>query len=462
MCPKYKKTWRRIAWFGLVLLALLVLLTVVLVGPWPAWGREGTPDEYRQSVGELEPTGDAPLVRAPLQAGRAWRSITPSSRLPLCGRRERGGERATGVATDLHVKALALSNGQGRVLLLSADMLLLPDRFVRPVRRELAHRTGWGEHEMVFSVTNTHSAPSVWTNPLAGRLLGGRGTRAYAKEVAKAFVQAGVEAVETIQPAFWGTFEAPADDLVRDRAGDAIDGTLRGFLVRHLDGTSTVVLNFGAAASMVPASSRLVSGDYPGHLQESLEAQSGVLAMFQAGAIAGCVPVPPEHGTTAQAAAPIEQEALALGNELARRARQSMARTVCREDIVLAAWARRCPLPRVSARLGTGWRLSPAVPWSLGMRNRATVQVVRLGSIVVAALPVEFSGRAYRQLTAGSQKLTSFWVSSPAGGYQGCASDRVGDGLVPWCGLRSASGIAALLVAVRDRVVSLPRVVGDE
>jgi hypothetical protein len=351
------------------------------------------------------------------------------------------------VASELYVKALALSNGQGRVLLLSADLLLLSDRFARRVRREVADRTGWRENEVVFTVTNTHSAPSVWTNYLAMWPLGGRGTPAYAKEAAKAFVQAGVEAVETAQPSFWGEFQADAGDLVRDREGEAVDGTLRGFFVRHLDGTSTVVLNFGAAACVLPASSRQVSGDYPGYLQTALEADSGVMAMFQAGAIGGCVPVPPAAG---------EAQARAMGRELARRARASMDQTVCRENIALAVWAERFPLPPISARADAHWRFSPAVPASLGIRNRALVQVVQMGGVVLAALPVEFSGRAYRQMGAG-EKPPSLWIASLAGGYQGYVSDRAGDGLIRWCGPRPPSGIAVLLIAVRDHFASLPR-----
>jgi hypothetical protein len=445
---------------GLVLTALLALLVIVLVGPWPRRVRRENTADYDEAGRELIRSGPQALAPGPLRAGRASRCITPGKALPLAGYPERGGTVATGVAQDLYVKALALGNGEHRVLLLSVDQLLLPASFVEKARRRLAEQTGWRGEEIVFTVTHTHSAPSVWPSRLAGRVLGGRGSRAYAREVSKALAQAGLEAVETMQSSFWASFEVDASDLVRGRQGEAVDGMLRGLLIRHLDGNRTVLLNFGASPCAMPRTSRLVSGDYPGYLQEKLEGEPGVLAMFQIGAALGASPVPPKVAATGDQP-PAKRAAALIGQELSRRVRKRMDDLVCKEMLAIGVWAGDCRLPSFSPRLADHWQLSPAVPWSLGVRNHAAMQVVMVGDVLLATLPMEFPASAYRQMAAGSRG-GRFWLVSLSGGYQGYASNQERDGLVPWCGPRSQAAVAALLEDTREAAIAVPVLVVED
>lgn len=198
MPRKFKRIWRRLLWFGIVFLASAGLLFVLLVGPWPNVLVDRSP---------VEPDiGEAALDLEPgtCQAGRASRTVAPA----------------------VAVKALAIGNGRQRVVILTASVRLLPERMVRNVRHELGRRAGLAPAEILMVAAGGEGAPNCWGNLLARRALGGTYDAALAQRVAEALVQAGLEAVETMAPALFGSFQAPA----------------RGIAVDHLDGNRSVLL----------------------------------------------------------------------------------------------------------------------------------------------------------------------------------------------------------------------------
>jgi len=273
-------------------------------------------------------------------------------------------------------------------------------------------------------------------------------------------VQAGLEAVETMRPALFGSFQVEAGDLA---AGDgSVDTRLRGMVVRFLDGGRAVVLNFGARPTVLGPENLRVSGDYPGYAQAALARRLGTMPLFQAGAIHGVLPLPPAVSEDDRAAlGPVpgaerasHARARALGEELARRAEAALASVQFREDAVVAALGAHCPLPPLQARIDQDWRLSPAVPWLAGMRGKAYLQGVRIGDLVLVALPVEFSGALLHELVRDEPADgPHLWISSLSGGCQGVAGWEAAGGLIPWLDPRDPVFFHTVATTLRDLLV---------
>jgi len=456
---KCKRTWSRIFWLALVLLGFLALLGVALIGPWPAVPMEpGTRRASAAAARLLDQAGTSlDLEPGPLQAGQATRRIALGLDLPLAGYPDRRNAGSMGAANALHLRALALGNGRNRVLMFGADLLLVPEALAERVRRELKRRAKLASHEIVFTVTHTHSAPSPASGRFLGRCLGGKGDSRFIQQLTEGFVQAGLEAVETMRPALFGSFQVDAGHLA---AGDGpVDTRLRGMVVQFLDGGRSVVLNFGARPTVLGAENLRVSGDYPGYAQAALARHVGTMPLFQAGAIHGVLPLPPTAtaadraalGSIPAAERASHARARALGEELARRADVALAGVQFREDVVVAAWGAHCPLPPLQARIGKGWRLSPAVPWLAGMRRRAYLQGVRIGDVVLVALPVEFSAALLHELVRDEPPAgPHLWICSLSGGYQGVAGWEATGGLIPWLDPRDPAFFHTLVTTLRD------------
>ncbi|MBO0719897.1 MAG: hypothetical protein J2P41_03690, partial [Blastocatellia bacterium] len=76
-----------------------------------------------------------------MKAGYSKVCISPAGNVELAGFSARKGLSA-GVHDDIYVRALFLEGDDGAVLLMSADLLALPESFVELVRAAIHHRNG--------------------------------------------------------------------------------------------------------------------------------------------------------------------------------------------------------------------------------------------------------------------------------------------------------------------------------
>jgi hypothetical protein len=82
----------------------------------------------------------------------------------------------------------------------------------------------------------------------------------------------------------------------------------------------------------------------------------------------------------------------------------------------------------------------------MGFRDQARLQVVRLGNVVLAFLPLGFPSEAYRAVVDDLPPApASLWVTAPANGYQGDAGGRTDEASIPWCGTRDQAPFVAFL-----------------
>ena len=186
---------------GAVVLALLTL-AVLLVGPWPAYsGGDVTHERYyqrnveaiRASAGRSTTDGRPGSLRA----GWAKRPIAPPAGTPLAGFGDRKGKPSTGVHDEIFVKALALSDGNDKAVLVAADMLIIPENLAETVRERVFRQTGLAADALLFNASHTHSGPGGWAPGFVGKQFAGTYDASVLEFLAQQFTAAIVEADAT-------------------------------------------------------------------------------------------------------------------------------------------------------------------------------------------------------------------------------------------------------------------------
>ncbi len=109
-----------------------------------------------ERVGIIDKKGETQLL-----AGFARRDITPDDSLPMGGYIERAGS-ATGKHGPLLAKAAAFRYGRSAAVLLVLDLLCVSHIWVSRLRNEISRKVGLPQNNILISATHTHSGPAVF------------------------------------------------------------------------------------------------------------------------------------------------------------------------------------------------------------------------------------------------------------------------------------------------------------
>ncbi len=150
---------------------------------------------------------------AGLHAGTAVVDITPDV-FPM---QLRSGPSQY-VHDPLHVRAVALRNGDGRVAIALVDAIGVGREWTDDAKAVVAERTGWKPEEMLVCATHTHSAPKGGdTSP--GRI-------AYEQKRREGVVEALTQAIESLEPARVGFASDEEPTEVNNRRWFLKEGTM--------------------------------------------------------------------------------------------------------------------------------------------------------------------------------------------------------------------------------------------
>jgi neutral ceramidase len=148
-------------------------------------------------------------LTAKLEIGTAIVDITPQE-WPLVLRGAFFPKPAEKAHDPLHVRAMALRNGEGKAVIVIVDTLGLGREVLDEVKARAAEKTGWCSSEMLIAATHTHSAPS-------NQSFGPPPQVAYGKLAQDGMVEAIVKAVANLQPGSLGWGEDAVPDEVYNR-----------------------------------------------------------------------------------------------------------------------------------------------------------------------------------------------------------------------------------------------------
>ena len=232
--------------------------------------------------------------------GAAEAEFTPALGLTLLGQMH---ERiATRKRDPLTANAVAYRQGRETVVLVSVDICILNEPFVRQTQQLFAKRTGLPAAKLLIHATHTHVAPTVFD------LLTAKANRGFVTRVQRAILDAAVRAVRNLAPVdiFSGTGQM--DHMGWNRRAMFRDGSSRmysdsetpGFIglegprdpalpvlfARDTGGViKVVVVNFATHPNCLEGES-FYSADLPGEVRRQLKALLGptVVVVYLTGA----------------------------------------------------------------------------------------------------------------------------------------------------------------------------------
>jgi neutral ceramidase len=223
-----------------------------------------------------------PSVRAePLKAGAARIDITPPVGYPMWGYAARKDAPSVGVREPLMARAVVLTVGKTKLAIVSLDLGRAPPRTsMQNIRKQLKDAT---QIETIFLVaSHTHHGPVLELDDWPSK------EKPYVRTLEEKIVKAITEAHHALRPARLGikSFDVPFN---RNRHSQRSDRTVdRELIVVRIDDEQgkpiAHLVNFAAHPTMLPASLREFSPDYPGFMAGHVEKELGGVCLFLQGA----------------------------------------------------------------------------------------------------------------------------------------------------------------------------------
>lgn len=342
--------------------------------------------------------------------------------IPLSGYGGREGAPATGVHDSLFVKAVAMKVGGEFVVLIGADLLIMPPEVSAKVDSTLAGKFDMTRANIFYSATHSHSSVGAWSGGTVGELFNGAYNPMVVDWIAQQVALAIEKSISDLKPGKIGVTNFDAIDFTRNRLVKE-DGQVNGdfiLLEAHqtsdslagIHGKKALLGSFGAHATTLGEWNMDTSGDYPGYWQRKLERNGYDMAVFYAGSVGS-------H-TYSSKGEKFEKPAY-IGEALADSALKYAPLMELKDSIDLSAMTLRVDLPEFQIRITDGLRLNPFIAKKLFPEvGDIYLQVLKLDGLIWATSPCDFSGEtAIIYKNSMNRKGYRALVSSFNGGYTG-------------------------------------------
>ncbi len=368
------------------------------------------------------------LQRGKVQIGFGRVSITPIlnakdddpekgafKALPMAGFGDREGRPAEGIHDSLFVKTVAIRAGNALVVLIGSDMLIVPPEVSKAVSKELFEIRNLQRGQLYFSATHTHSSVGAFSEGFVGEMFAGPFNPAVIEWLTDRYVLAVENALDDLEPGQLGSGVFDAPDLISNRLiGDkGIKDPEFVFMVARQDsGRKAVLGTFDAHATTLGGWNMQMSGDYPGYWQRKLEASGFDMAVFFAGSVGS-------H--SARSRGEKFEKPKYIGEALADSVLKYRQDVLLKDTVSLASITLKMDLPELHIRITDGIRLVPAIGHKFFPPiGDVYVQVARIGDLMWATAPCDFSGEtAVRYKNAMCKYNFHALVTSFNGAYTG-------------------------------------------
>jgi dienelactone hydrolase len=384
---------------------------------------------------------------APLMAGAARVDITPDlkrfKKLSLGGFGERFGHYATGVHDPLFARALVVARGKTKIVIVSLDAIGVPGELRDAVLKQISD-LGFAPGAVLIGASHSHCAPECLSpqGDLFPRAFGYFHKDFFdwmAERIADAVRQANAD----LQERTISVGAAQLEGLNRNRRGEStLDKEMTVLRVQGKSGAPVAaVVNWTAHATIMGAETLLVSGEWPGEMERTIEsALPGTVALYLNGAEG--------DQTTAGNFGQGFDRVKGYGQHLGQEALRLLERAKPMRDPVVAVSGSMAKLPP--------YKISPVFSETTGkeyhmdaktveayaarlMPAQAPLYAIRIGDLVMLAVPGEMTsplGLALKErvrktgalhpVIAGLANANIFYIVGPeqyrAGGYEAATS----------------------------------------
>lgn len=264
-------------------------------------------DYYKKTVSRLDSIKPGiSTVNDSIYAGFSRISITPDLNkkfdtrketkkniVPLAGYGNRRGKPAEGIHDSVFVKAVALKTGKQTLILVSADILIMPPNIIDEVTAQLSHE-GIKRDQLFFSATHSHSSIGGWGYGLMAKAFAGKENSNLEKYLITRIKTAVLGAISDLRPSTLGSGSFNASAYTRNRLTgnpETINNDFSFLVVEQTGRKKAIIGSFSAHATTLGRKNMLISGDYPGYWQRRMEATSADMAMFCIGSTGNQSPV---------------------------------------------------------------------------------------------------------------------------------------------------------------------------
>ena len=211
-----------------------------------------------------------------LVAGTSRIDITPTTPISMGGYGQRAQQKSRGVNDQLFAKALYLADGAARLLIITTDLICIPNQLARAATREIAAALGIEDHEICLTASHTHSGPE--TMEFLARTAE---VAEYLEALGDSLARVAAAALQNAEPCRVKAGSGKVDFLVNRRAsgdpGRVDDRTFALLAETSSSGRGKAVLfGCGCHAVTLGHDNYLISADYPGVAQRVIEKELGV------------------------------------------------------------------------------------------------------------------------------------------------------------------------------------------
>ncbi|MDX1362598.1 MAG: neutral/alkaline non-lysosomal ceramidase N-terminal domain-containing protein [Arenibacter latericius] len=378
----------------LLLLALIFLFATATIDTTPYF--ETT--YYHNTIAKMEVAAKNKIEsKGPLLAGFAKVNITPTiveknpnsekgefSGIKLAGYGD--GKLAKGVHDSIYAKAIALEVRQKEVVIISADLLLMPEPIVLAVAEKLKGIIA--RDQLLFGATHTHSSIGNCLPSYVGESFGGEYQPEMVAWLSDKIVTLIKKALADKQPAQFSSGDIRVPNLVKNRIiGESgrLNDRLDVLSFKQDSGKSATIGVYSAHATVIGTFNDEFSGDYPGYFQRHLEANGTDYALFFAGTVGS-------HSNKGEGEK--FEKAKYIGEALADSAQVILHGLEYHADLQLSTINTELEIPKLQFfKISDRLRLSPFLGKQL-MPKIASIplQGLKLNQLVWITLPYELSG----------------------------------------------------------------------
>jgi len=367
---------------------------------------------YRSTISRLDSLKpEIVYLSDSIYAGFSRVSITPDlidsisspdngriTRFPIAGFGQRKSKYATGIHDSVFVKSVALRVGQQTVVIVGADLLIMPTNIIDSVAFALS-KSGIQRGQLFFTATHTHSSVGGWGYGLLAKLIAGKENTDIESWLAKQIVQSVIEAIADLHQAKLGTGSLNGAPYIRNRlTGDPLHNYnhFNYLMVEQAGRRRAIIGSFSAHPTTIRSKNTLISGDYPGYWQRKMEAKGFDMAMFCGGSMGGQSPV--GRGSEFE-------NAKYIGETLSDSLLVHIGNVATSEKAEFSVLSLKIFLPDYHIRLTTNRNLTTGLSKRLmPLPENVYIQAMLINNLVWVFTPGDFSGElalTFKKLMGG-------------------------------------------------------------
>lgn len=383
---------------------------------------------YQKTVDRLNSLkSETKCINDSLYAGFSRISITPFlnnaleknrhdrlKKVPIAGFGQLKTKYATGIHDSVFVKAVALKVDQHIIVIISADLLIMPPNIIDSVTSVL-EKAGLKRDQLFFSATHTHSGIGGWGYGPIAKIMAGKENQNLEKWLTIQIKNSVLNAISDLRQAKLGSGSFNASQYIRNRlTGEAGEKNeeFNFLLIEQAGRRKAIIGSFSAHATTIGRKNTLISADYPGYWERKMEAASADIAMFCGGSM----------GSQSAVGQGIEFEsAQFIGEALADSLLIHLKKVTLNEKVSISDLSLKILLPEYHMRLTKNINITSGLSNRLmPLPKNVYLQALRINNLIWIFTPGDYSGESGLQIkNLLAEKRFQAFVTGYNGSYIG-------------------------------------------